>query len=354
VSHAGSATAHESPLFPFHTLPFWGLPEVAVMKMKTNPLTLSVLGIVAILATTFIVLQQRRLAQSRAEIDRLRRDTAPLAEIGAELARLRHVEVDLAELARLREKQASNLAELLRLRAQAAQTLRAEAEAANLRTELEHQTAEGSQTTGGITAPTAELMQGAMEQRASRQVTRLQERLTLSPAQTQAIQEILTRRAQGIAEATKGVITGKLDRQKLAAFRQGNGDSEAQILAWLSPEQQTAYAAFKEEERLKQASSTANSELVQMQHTLDLWEHQQDKVFAILYEQALQRSEAGADDPEPANPAEAEQTAMDRKLQALESVLTPTQLTSYRQQQELHLRYMRQIVSQMETATAEP
>jgi len=45
---------------------------------------------------------------------------------------------------------------------------------------------------------------------------------------------------------------------------------------------------------------------------------------------------------------------MDRKLQALESVLTPTQLASYRQQQELQLRYMRQIVSQMETATAQP
>ena len=271
-----------------------------------------------------------------------------------ELGRVQKVEVDQNELTRLREEQAANQAELLKLRAQVAKTLRAEAEAAHMRTELERRAAEGSKMTNAITAPMAELMQGAMEQVSRRQLDRMQERLGLSPAQVQAIQEILTRRAQGMAEATKGVLLGKIDREKLAALRQGNGDSESQIRALLSPEQQTAYAALKEEEKVNQASSAANGEFLQMQHTLDLQEDQQDKVFAVLYEQALLQSKAETDGPEPANPAEAMQGVMDRKVQALERVLTPTQLASYRRQQELQLKFMKQIVSQMEPAVTQP
>jgi hypothetical protein len=152
----------------------------------------------------------------------------------------------------------------------------------------------------------------------------------------------------------KGVYSGKADRQKLAAFREGSGDPESQIRAVLSPEQQTAYAAFKEEEKVNRASSAANGEVLQMQHTLDLTDDQQGKVFAVLYDQALQQRKAEADGPEPANPAEVMQIVMDRKLQALAGVLTPTHLAGYRQQEELQLKFLKGIVSRMEPSTAQP
>jgi len=322
--------------------------------MKTCRLTLSVIGIVAVTAATLIVWQQRRLTQSRAEIECLRSETALLPGIREDLARLRPVEVDQAELARLRQSQTAGQLELVKLRAQAAKTLRAEAEAARVRAELEQQTAQGLEPTNGIAAPMAALVQGSLEQTYQRRLSRMQERLNLSPAQAQAIQEILNRKAQGLAEAMKGVYSGKIDPQKMAAFRHGEGDPESQIRALLSPEQQAAYAAFKEEERENQARLSANGELVQMQHALGLAEDQQDKVFAVLHDQALQQSQAEADGPEPANPAEAMRIVMDRKLQALAGVLTPKQLAGYRQQEELHFKLVQGIVSRMEPSTAQP
>lgn len=312
------------------------------------------MGIVAVIAASVLVSQQRSLVRSRVEIERLRSETSALPALREEIARLRPVQVDQAELARLREQATTARRELPRLRAKAAEALRAEADAARMRTELEQQAARGSEANQRMAAPVAELMQGRLEQMSRRQVTRMQERLNLSPDQTQAIQEILTRKAQGMAEAAKGVLVGRLDREKLASFREGNRDSESQIVALLSPEQQHAYAAFKEEERLTSAQLAANGELLQMQRTLALTQDQQDRVFGVLYDQALQQSRAVADDPEPANPAEAERRFMDRRLQALESVLTPTQLAGYREHQELQLRFLATIASQMEPHDPQP
>ena len=322
--------------------------------MKTHRLTLSIVGIGVVVATAFIVAQQRRLAQAQAELERLRAEAAPLPALQAELSRWRQVEVDQAELKRLREQKNADQLELLRLRAKATNTRQAEAEAAQLRTELERQTADGSGLTNGIAGPMGELMQAGLEQITQRRLNRMQERLNLSPAQAQAIRDILTRQTRGMAEATKGVIAGKIDQQKLAALRQGKGDPESQIQALLSPEQQTAYATLREEEKLNTARSAANMELLQMQTTLDLTAEQQDKVFAVLYDQAVQQQNTEASDPQPANPAEAMQGVMHRKLQSLEGVLTPTQLAGYRQQQELQLTFLKRIVSQTEPRLPSP
>ncbi len=53
-------------------------------------------------------------------------------------------------------------------------------------------------------------------------------------------------------------------------------------------------------------------------------------------------------DPQPASPVEAEQAALDRKLKALEGVLTPTQMSGYREEQELQVKYLKGIFSRME------
>ncbi|HOW65998.1 MAG TPA: hypothetical protein P5186_17670 [Candidatus Paceibacterota bacterium] len=322
--------------------------------MKTPRLALCAMGSAAVIASGILIWEHHQLVRARAEIEQLRSETSALPVLREEIVRLQPVQVDQAELTRLREQMTAARRELPRLRAKAAEALRAEAETAQLRTELEQQAARGSETSQRMAAPMAELMQGGLEQMSRRQVARMEERLSLSPYQTQAIQEILTRKAQVMVEAAKGVLVGKLDQEKFASFRQGNRDSESQILALLSPEQLIAYAAFKEEERLTSAHLAANGELLQMQRTLALTEDQQERVFGVLYDQAYQQSQAVADDPEPANPAEAERRFIDRRLQALESVLTPTQLASYREHQELQLRFLERIASQMEPRNPQP
>lgn len=322
--------------------------------MKTIRFIRIATGTLAAAASVLCIWQHDRLVGSQQDIQRLQTEVAQLPALQSELARLRQVTVDPDEVARLRQRQQDDQRELLRLRAKAGTAHRAESEAANLRAELERQTAEATGASNSLVGPMADLMQSGLQQMSQRRVARMQERLNLSPAQTQAIQDILARKAQTMGEATRGVLSGKLDPDKLAALREKRGDPEADIRAVLSPEQQSAYATLQEEEKLNSARLSANSEVLQMQHTIGLTDDQTDSVFAVLYEQSLALHHAAATEPEPLNPAEAEEQAINRKLEALAGVLTPAQLADYRQQQERQLAFLQRLISRADPKPAQP
>lgn len=308
-----------------------------------------------LVAVGAIYWQQHRLAQAGDELQRLRTEAGQLPALRQEVARLKGLEIDQAQLEHLRQSQKTAMLELAQLRGQVTQARRLAADNTRLQGDTDQQTARANAATNGIVGPMAEMMKHGLEQQSRRRLTRMQERLNLTSAQAQAIQDVLQRKAQVVAEATQGVLSGKLDREKIASYRQGEGDSESQIRALLSPEQQTAYAAFQEEEKVNNANSSANSEMLQMQHTLDLTEAQQKQVVTVLYQQILQRYQDETSGAQPAaNPLEAEQVAIDRKLEALADILSPTQLSNYRQQQELQLKFLKRIVSQAEPTVAHP
>lgn len=324
--------------------------------MKTSIRTLRNCGIVTVLAAAVFTVQQHRVAHWQAEVQRLQVELEAPAEARGKPEGAPEAEPGPPELAHLRATLATQQAELLRLRGLASRAVRAESEAAQLQGELQRQTNPPPDSARGMAAPMGELMQGALEQMAQRELKRLHERLNLSAEQAGAIQEVLTRRARGVAEATKGVLSGRVDQERLAALRQGKGDTESQILDVLTPEQQTAYRAFKEEESLRQVHAAATSELVQMRHTLGLTDAQQERVFATLYDEALRQreAEAGAEASHPANPAEAMRRMLERKLQALEGALTPAQWADYREQQNLQLTFLERMVRQTESAAGQP
>jgi hypothetical protein len=315
--------------------------------MKTYRLSMIIIATALMAISAFSISQQRKLAHYQGENEQLRLEADTIANLQDELARLRRTEADHAELSRLRESQAAAQLELARIRAQAARTARAESEAAGARAELERIAAEEAGAPKGIAAPMAELAQGAMQQRFERQLTEMQEWLNLSQSQSETIQEILNRQAQALAEGMKGVYTGSMDKQKIAELRR-KGDPESEILAVLSPEQQSAYMALKEDRKIKLALASANGELLQMQHTIGISDDQMDMVFGILYEESLQQMKPSASGEDAADPAEAMQMSIDRKLRALEGALTPAQLEKYRQQQELQLGFLRKIMKQMD------
>jgi hypothetical protein len=260
---------------------------------------------------------------------------------------LRPVQVNQAELTRLREQVTAARRELPGLRAKAAEALRAEAEAAQLRSEL--QQASWAEATNGIAAPMADLMRGALKQSARQRLARLQQALILSPTQTQAIDEILSRKGQGLAEAIRAGLSGNRDRATIATIRSRHGDPEAEIRALLSPEQQTAYAGFVEQEQVYRASSSANVQSLEMQHSLGLTEDQTDTVYALLYDRAIQEQRAEANGTEASNPFEFMQQMLEHRLQALAGVLTPAQMAAYRQTQELQLDFAKGLFSRMES-----
>jgi hypothetical protein len=295
------------------------------------------------------------MARAQVEINRLQSENARLPALQEALAGLQQVEVDQGELARLRQAQASNRLELARARALAARTLRAEADAAAVRAQLEETTTPASVAADEIAAPMAQMTRGVLEQGSQRQLARMQERLDLTPLQAEAIGQILDRRAWGIGEAMKGIYSGKTDADKVALIRDDIHDPESRIAAFLTPDQQAAYAQMRDEDRRETALRTASNHFFEMRHQLDLRDDQEEPVFDILYVQALEQQFASdGNELELANPAEAMQRVMQRKLEALEGVLTHEQLASYRQQQELHLEFLKGMMSRMQAASAQP
>ncbi len=146
------------------------------------------------------------------------------------------------------------------------------------------------------------------------------------------------------------MIRRRLNRQNIAELRGPDGNPEDQIRALLSPEQQTAYAAMKDEDAMNNARLSANGELLQMQVNCGLMLEQQDKVYAVLYDQILRQNKEESAGRSAANPAEAMQAMQERKLQALQGILTSTQLEGYRQQQERQLQFMHKITAQIDPA----
>lgn len=189
-----------------------------------------------------------------------------------------------------------------------------------------------------------------MDQVFQQRMVRLKDKLTLSPEQSQAIEKILVPQYRGAAETSAGIFAGKMDRETLAELRLAGGNGghrDDQIRALLSPEQQTAYAAMKEEDAMNNARLAANGELIQMQNNLSLTTDQQDKVFAILYEQIHQQFKAESAGHTSAHPAEALRARHQGQMQALENVLTPGQSRDYQEQQERQIQFKEKIVAQM-------
>jgi hypothetical protein len=76
---------------------------------------------------------------------------------------------------------------------------------------------------------------------------------------------------------------------------------------------------------------------------------QQDQVFGALYEVTLNQL-SGAASPTATNPAEQLQWVSEQKAKALEPLLTPAQMESFRQQQNVQMKFMKEILGKMDAS----
>jgi hypothetical protein len=289
----------------------------------------------------------------------LRAQETELAALRAEAGRLRTAEAGQAELERLRQWKAQTQPELLRLRGMAGVARRANMEAEALRAQL------ARQASGAGAAPISGLMgdlmkQGmkqAMEQQVEGQLSRMTASLHLTPEQAQAARDILMRQAKVMSAGMEQAFSGGFNLDELAGLGKDAGNPDEQIKALLTPDQQAAYPGYKQEEAAHNASQAANLELLQMNSTLGLTSEQEDRAFAALYDVTLSQLTnvaTPASAPAGTNLGDVMQTvygqmqaASDQKAKALESVLTPTQLENYRQQQALQLKAANDIWTKM-------
>ena len=248
--------------------------------------------------------------------------------------------------------------ELLRLRGLAGVARRASAEAEQLRAQLARQASEA--TNNPVTRATADVMKQAAEQKMEGRLSRMAASLHLTPEQTQAAREILMRETQVMVAGMQMGISGKFDKAEIERLAKEIGNPDEQIRALLTPDQQASYPAYQREEAAHNAGLAANQELVQMQSTLGLTSEQLDRVYAALYEVSFNQLTGSTRRPStnqqaPGDPiaaqAEAQQWTLNQKTKALESVLTPTQLENYRQQQALQAKLVKEMLDKMQGAT---
>jgi RNA polymerase sigma factor (sigma-70 family) len=291
--------------------------------------------------------QQTRLQKARSENLQLRAHEADrhdqkteVASTQTEAERLRKGETDQAELQQLREWKEQSEPELLRLRGMAGVARRANAEAEALRAQLSHQTANPA---GEAMADAVKL---AMQQQLEGRLSRMTSSLKLTPEQAQSAREILTRQSQAMSTGMQQAFSGKYDKDELMRLGKEAGNTDEQIKALLSPDQKDGYQSYQKEEAANIARLTANNELVQLQPALGLTPDQQDRAFAGLYDVKLNEL-TGSVKPPSGDQLEGMQWMLEQNADALKPILTPTQLDSYRQQQAIQSKIMKDVWAKM-------
>ena len=205
----------------------------------------------------------------------------------------------------------------------------------------------------------ADAMKQSLQQQVESRLSRMTASLHLTAEQAQAAREILMRQAGAMSVGMQQAISGKFDKEELARARKTAGNPDTEIKALLTPDQQTAYSSYQQEEAAHNAGLTANTEVLQLQSTLGLTSEQLDRAYAALYEVSFNQLTGSAKPPSPnqqapgdavAEQAQAMQWVMDQKTKALESVLTATQMENYRKQQALQAKLVQDIMSKMQGA----
>ena len=202
-----------------------------------------------------------------------------------------------------------------------------------------------SSDTNGPGNAMQQMMKAVMEQQVEGKITRMKSKLNLSPDQEKAIREALSGEMKRGQENALRMLKGDTKSEEPAKAPVTVSSDEA-IKAVLTPEQQTGYEQLKQEEVSNNARLLANSELLQMQNTLGLDAAQQDKVFAVLYEQSRTQL-AATQTPTPgstANSLGAVTDMMQKKIDALKGVLTDDQFESYRKFQDQQMKLIQSLM----------
>jgi hypothetical protein len=306
----------------------------------------------ALITTTLAVVagagiyKTRQASTLRSQVQTLQQQEAPLTVQIQQLQRERdEARNQLASIREEKERLTNKTAELLRLRGMAGVARRAIGEAEQLRAQLARQANEA--TNNPITGAMADAMKQGMEQQVEGRLSRMTASLHLTPEQAQAARDILMRQARVMSAGMQQAFSGKFDKEEIMRLGKEAGNPDVQIKALLMPDQQASFPAYQQEEAAHTASQSANTELLQMQSTLELTPEQMDQVYAALYELTFNQL-TGSVKQKFANVGEEMQWALEQKTKALEPLLTETQLENYRQQQAVQAKLVKDIVNKLE------
>jgi hypothetical protein len=188
----------------------------------------------------------------------------------------------------------------------------------------------GGDGTNGMSKAMSEMVKTAMAQQFEAKLAGMTAKLNLTPEQQAAIREIMEKQSTRGLDLAQKMLKGEMSEEDAKDQGKSGASEEQQIKALLTPEQSAAYDEFQTEEKNRNARLAANMELMQMQSMLQLNEEQQDKVFAVLADQAQAKNNS-------ADPLDF-RGQLDKKAEALRGVLTPDQYQRYQKYQEQQLK----------------
>ena len=314
--------------------------------------TLQKIAVTAALAVTVSagIFEAHQNSKLRAEKEALQMQEAPLEAQVQELQRERDDATNrLAAMTQAPTKAKDNNLELLQLRGMASVARQATAESESLRRQLARQQQEAADAaTNSITGTMAGSMKTAMTQQVQGRLSRLDASLHLRPDQMLAASNILMRQADLMSVGMQQTFSGKYDQDEIKRLAKASGDPDTQIKALLTPDQATNYPAYQQAEAAHNASLSANMDLLQLETSLGLTSDQLDPVYAALYSVSFNQITGNAKPPANLHGiTDVMQWTLDQKVAALEPVLTPSQLETYRQQQAEQAKLMKDIANKM-------
>ena len=203
----------------------------------------------------------------------------------------------------------------------------------------------------GITMPvppgfTSSDMAGIMKQQLAQmndqKLRMLEMRLHLTPDQVAKIKAAMDAESERAQAMGAKMLSGqKIDMQALVKDAGKIKSADQTIQEVLTPDQKTAYQSMQADEKKSRAETSASLEMNQVAPMLNLNENQKDQVESALYQVQIDSQDpkwlqqhSSSTPGDPTAYLDAEEKA---KEDALTSILTPDQMTAYKQQQQSQL-----------------
>lgn len=194
----------------------------------------------------------------------------------------------------------------------------------------------GEEGTNGFSEAMSGIMKSAIQQQIEGKLGGMKTKLNLTPEQEKAIREVMEKQMNRGTELAQKMFKGDVTKEEMESMGKDQVSEKDQIKALLTPEQVAQYDDYEKEEAVRMSRLVANSELLQMQSSLQLTQEQQDQVYAVLAEQA-QLQMSGGNTGTGSDAMDFRKQA-EKKAEALSKVLTPEQLERYKQQQEQQIK----------------
>ncbi len=317
-----------------------------VTAIKTVAMTtLQKTLITAALVTTIGagLLQTRRVTQVREEMQQQQATFhQQVAELQTENTRLAGLVAQNRDEKSLSQAQMNDL---LRLRAQSAQTKTSLQELAKLKAAA-GQNENVSMMTNAMAQGLA-MVQKFAQKAAFVKLARMKEKLALDDQQTLVISNLMVKQIADQSQRTFDAMSGKQPRELHLAAAQALMNDENDIKAVLTPGQLAAYPEFSQSEAVLAAGSSAKGEVSRLTTEMGLSQEQQDKLYAVIYQLNLAETSASLQSKVESAQAltsyntadflnsmvEKKKRAMANKLSAVKDILTPEQLATYQQAQ---------------------